>query len=115
MSFWIKLVDKDNNTVQTTPHTEGGTIVLGGNSDCDLNITYNYSNLYRLVNFDPEDLNDKIALTVIPTLERVVKELGTTQFSDYWAPTPGNAGYAMNILLQWAKQHPHSKFVYYGG
>lgn len=24
----------------------------------------------------------------------------------YWRPTAGNAGYALNILLQWALQHP---------
>ncbi|MDE2102426.1 MAG: hypothetical protein KGL39_34590 [Patescibacteria group bacterium] len=25
----------------------------------------------------------------------------------YWKPTPGNAGYALSILLSWAIQHPN--------
>ena len=31
---------------------------------------------------------------------------------DYWAPTPGNAGYALKILLDWAIMNPDG--VFYG-
>ena len=33
-----------------------------------------------------------------------------TRLVDYWAPTPGNAGYALNILLDWARQYPEATF-----
>jgi len=39
-------------------------------------------------------------------LKRVVDKLGVKRFENYWAPTPGNAGYAASILLRWAKQYP---------
>ena len=32
------------------------------------------------------------------------------RFTDYWAPTPGNAGKALNTLLQWAELFPHGVF-----
>lgn len=32
---------------------------------------------------------------------------------DYWAPTPGNAGYALNILLQWAMEYPNGYWELY--
>lgn len=28
----------------------------------------------------------------------------------YWKSTPGNAGYMLNILLSWAKQHPNARW-----
>ena len=32
---------------------------------------------------------------------------------DYWAPTPGNAGDALNILLEWAREFPKGVFTIY--
>ena len=43
-------------------------------------------------------------------IDEAVKKLGTTQDSDYWKPTPGNAGHALNILLTWAVDNPDAIF-----
>lgn len=95
--------------VQVERHQEGGTYVLGGTTAAKLNITYNYSwFFYRFL--DEEDgirwLYGKQAKDTVERLESAIKELGAVKYSDYWAPTPGNAGYALSILLKWAKQHP---------
>ena len=105
MSYWIYL-EKDGKTVEVDNHSEGGTYVLGGTTEADMSVTYNYSMVTIPVGFRFSGLHDVSAADSIPTLERVVKELGTEQDDDYWAPTPGNAGYAANILLKWARQHP---------
>jgi len=138
---------------------EGGTQIMGGTNECDLNITYNYSRLYHLV-FPVEHVQDsdgvlrvestglkwlygKTGETAIPILEKAVERLGTNQYErtvdncnkcgftcgvgdglsdpwaecnrrrDYWAPTPGNAGYALNILLEWAREFPKGVFTIY--
>ncbi len=88
---------------------EGGTQVVGGTTEARLNITYNYSEAYRLVMPSGslhETIEGKTGGETIKMLEAAVGELGTMQFRDYWAPTPGNAGYALNILLGWARQYP---------
>lgn len=87
-------------------HTEGGTIALGGSTEAILNVTYNYSEVTKLVNFKFADLDGLKASETIPTLMRVVEVLGDRPNRDYWAPTPGNAGHAATVLLKWAKQYP---------
>jgi len=122
---------------------EGGTQVMGGTHECDLNITGNYSRLYHLA-LDKEDglswLYGKRAKDTIERLEKAVELLSTDQYvrtvdncnkcgfrtgvgkgladpysdenrrGDYWAPTPGNAGYALNILLGWAREFPEGEW-----
>lgn len=100
MSYWISLSD-ENGICEVENHTEGGTIVVGGTTDADLNVTYNYSRFFSF-----RDLHGKTAEETIPTLEKAVEELGTERDENYWASTPGNAGYTCSILLAWAKQHP---------
>lgn len=90
--------------------SEGGTQVLGGSTEAELNITYNYSEVYNLLGFNISQLNGQKAGDWIPELDALVSRLGTKQFTDYWAPTPGNAGYALSILLEWAKQYPDAIF-----
>ena len=57
-----------------------------------------------------EALDGKLASTVVEALEHAVRYLGTARSGDYWAATQGNAGYALSILLGWAKQHPEAIF-----
>lgn len=109
MSHDIRLVSRTLGgevTCKVVPHEEGGTYAMGGTADADLNVTYNYSQVYAILDFHPSELNDKRAGDCIPRLEEIVAKLGTRQYSDYWAPTPGNAGHAMNVVLGWCKQNP---------
>lgn len=93
-------------------HTEGGTYVMGGSPRACLNVTYNYGARYR-EHLPPADsnilvtmLDGKTAAETIPLLERLVAALGTERDRDYWQPTAGNAGYALSILLAWARLYP---------
>ena len=110
MSYDIKLVDPETRESVGAPHhSEGGTYAIDGVSVAELNITYNYGECYRLCNFSLRDLYSKKAKDTISELERVISCLGVKQYTrDYWAPTPGNAGYACSILLAWARQHPEA-------
>ncbi len=112
MSWDIYLIDGDDTTVGVDRHEEGGTYAMGGTHEANLNVTYNYSQVTRLVDFHfKKDLDGMVAGDTIKELERVVAKLGTTQSNDYWAPTPGNAGHAVNTLLGWARQHPTAKWA----
>lgn len=102
MSYWVNLTDKDTGDLVPVPtFQEGGTLVVGGSGSADLNVTYNYCK-----RFDFKSLGGKTAEVTIPVLTAAVMELGVVRDPDYWAPTPGNAGHACNILLGWAHLHP---------
>ena len=112
MSFDVTL-QKDGNPVQIPNHSEGGTHVFGGTTDAELNVTYNYSGHYFRELHDEKGLrwlNGKKAVDCTRKLEKTVEALGVERDSDYWADTPGNAGYALSILLDWARQHPEAVF-----
>ena len=105
MSWDISLCD-ENGCVEVERFTEGGTYAIGGSTDADLNVTYNYGK-----HFDFRDeLHGKKAADVIPLLEAKVAELGTERDRDYWNPTPGNVGYTLALLLRWAQQYPDAVF-----
>lgn len=112
MSYDISLV-KNKKSVTVELHREGGTYCLSGIDRAELNITYNYSWFFHRF-LDAEDgirwLYGKKAKDCIKLLEKAVEDLGTDRFDDYWAPTPGNAGYALSILLGWAKENPDAVF-----
>lgn len=110
MSYDVDLV-RNGSIVEVEHHeAEGGTYVLGGTTEASLNITYNYYSAYKIADTDypglAEKLDGKRAEETMPWLEAMVEKLGTERYRDYWASTPGNAGYALSILLRWAKQHP---------
>jgi hypothetical protein len=107
MSYWIYL-EQDGKTVQVDGHEEGGTYALGGTTDAELNVTYNYSRVYHPHDFSLKDLSDKTGGETSARLAELVSELGTDQSEDYWEPSDGNAGHALNVLLSWAKQHPRA-------
>ena len=112
MSWDIELVCPEcGRPVIVDRHAEGGTYAIGGIKEADLNITYNYSkHYYRCLNSENglRFLNGKQAKDTIKDLESAVKLLGTKNDSDYWEATAGNAGYALSILLKWAKQYPNA-------
>ena len=112
MSYWVNLAD-ENGTVAIPPHKEGGTYLVGGTSLADLSVTWNYSWFYYRF-LDKEDglrwLDGKSGKCCIGRLEQAIDILGTGRYKDYWAPTAGNAGHALSILLSWAKQYPDAVF-----
>ncbi len=110
MSYDISLV-KDGKTVTVESHEEGGTYALGGSDGANLNVTYNYCRHFY-EHLDKKKgirwLYGKKARDTIKRLEKSVKELGVEKDDNYWKSTSGNAGYALSILLKWAKQHPEA-------
>lgn len=105
----------DDGPAAVDNHEEGGTYALGGTTDAVLNITYNYAKFYYN-HLDKEQgirwLYGKSGQETIDRLEQATELLGTVRNNDYWGATPGNAGYALSILLIWAKQHPGA--IWYG-
>lgn len=126
MSWDISLQDENGNIPDVELFCEGGTQPVGGSTKAELNVTYNYSDVIHVANI-PTDLplewtggrgrfyinalDGQKAKYTIATLEAAVNILGVNKYTDYWAPTPGNAGYALNILLGWAKQYPDHVWV----
>lgn len=158
MSYDIEL-RKDGELVRIPRHEEGGIYILGGTTEAQLNITYNYSPCYYK-HLDGEQgirwLYGKTGVETIARLEATVATLGTERNTEpfwglvwerpsavgdetwqrwlkirdwdehtvdfkvalaagairdggaYWKPTEGNAGYALNILLGWARMHPEA-------
>lgn len=113
MSWWIYLNDSNGQPVQIEKFSEGGTYAVGGISEATLNITYNYSRIFQEY-LHPEGLrwlNEKKASEVLPALVNAVDQLGIQRDNDYWKATKGNAGLALSILAQWAKDNPDAMFL----
>ena len=114
MSYDIYLVDKEDKTCIVERHKEGGTYVANGTEEAHLNVTYNYGEGFHKA-LDERNgirwLYDKSGAECIERLTGAVKVLGTTRSDNYWEKTPGNAGYALSILLKWAEMHPTARFT----
>lgn len=110
MSYDV-ILEENGEIVNVDRHSEGGIICVGGSTTADLNITYNYVYFFRK-SLSPRKgirwLYGKKAKDTVKRLEKAVRELGTKRDPDYWKATPGNAGYALSVLLRWAKQHPEA-------
>lgn len=117
MSWWISL-NRHGEAVKVEAFEDGGTYMLGGSTEADLNVTYNYSRLFYLSLHDEiaegvrfaDWLTGKTGREAIPALQKAVARLGTDRDKNYWAPTPGNAGAALATLLRWAEAHPDAVF-----
>ena len=116
MGWDISLV-KDGKVVTVSPHRLGSNTLAEVNNgvlnpidgnEASCCITYNYAECYSIVNFSLKSINKKKAKDTIEDMSQVVKKLGTKKYRDYWAPTMGNSGYALQILLSWAKEHPEA-------
>ena len=108
MSWWVSITDPETDQYMVVkPFSEGGTYDMGGSSDADLNITYNYSPHYYRV-LDLEDglrgLNGKDAAFALPVLRKGIESLEEDVADDYWAPTEGNARRALVTLAEWCQQ-----------
>ena len=99
---------------------EGGTQVMGGTSDFELNVTYNYSPYYYKY-LDLDDglswLYGKKARFTQHRLKHAIREIGDLcgggGYKDYWAPTPDNAIKPLKILLGWAEENPEGEWQVY--
>jgi hypothetical protein len=113
MSFWVSLTGEDGNIIDVSSFEEGGTYQVGGCNRADLNITYNYSPYYYEV-LDTDNglrwLDGKEASECIDRLQKSVDVLGVEHSDNYWDSTKGNAGYALSILLGWARKNPQAVF-----
>lgn len=105
MSFDIRLEDEHGIAVMVPPHEEGALVVVGGNFEADIQVTYNYSKHFKF-----KDLHGMKAADTIEKLRQAVSFLGTTRHENYWEPTPGNAGHCCAVLLRWAEAHPEAKW-----
>jgi len=114
MSYSIEMRNEDGSKCQVPNHTEGGNIVAGGTTDADMSVTYNYSWFYyKYLDKDKglRWLYGKTGHEATHRLSEAVQELGTNRYmKDYWADTPGNAGWALNVLLDWAIVNPDGFF-----
>jgi hypothetical protein len=113
MSYDISLTNDEGVPLPVENHTEGATFAMGGIEYATTNITYNYSWFYRQFIDKKEGiswLDGKTGKGCLERLKRAIAALGTDRYDDYWAPTPGNAGHALSILVTWAEQHPDGIF-----
>lgn len=111
MSYDISLEHNGVVTKSKNIIAEGGTQIVGGTNKCELNITYNYSKIYSKFNFSLKDLNGNSGKDTKDILFNLISTLGINRDDDYWKPTNGNAGYALNILMGWAKEFPEAIWI----
>lgn len=122
MSYDIQLVDpvnKETLILDSLHQIKGGTYALGGTSECSLNVTYNYGEIFSRVLPEvarPEfsggyergirALYGMTGADSIPVLESAISQLGDDTDPDYWKATEGNAKRALCGLLALAKLRP---------
>lgn len=109
MSWWVSVNDPETGEpISVESFEEGGTQVMGGSTEADLNITYNYSPHYYRVLTGSNDglrgLDGWTAARALPVLVAGVAELSEDIDDDYWAATEGNARRALDILRGWCEQ-----------
>lgn len=106
MSYDVALENADGSLcVMPEPVAKGGTYALGDTFECDFNITYNYAEVFGSL---VRDLHGKSAGDTEAGLQAFVDAWPHAKpyRENYWAPTPGNAKAAIEVLLTFAKQHP---------
>lgn len=111
MSYDINLCDPVTHDVLELdePHDmRGGNYCVGGNTECWLNITYNYAPIFR------RELGEKGIRTIygmtgaesIPVLEAAASRLADDATGNYWDATEGNAKRALLQLVALATLRP---------
>ena len=114
MSHDIRMVNSmtERTVLQVEKFEEGGTHVLGGSTDADLNYTYNYGEVWEFIGWRPDDLQGLRGDVCTPKLRELVRRYADVKpyQRDYWAPTLGNGMLVVRRLLAWAEQHPDGYF-----
>lgn len=111
MSYDIFLKDPVTGSrlqLQEPHHMRGGTYAIGGTTDAELNVTYNYAKHFGgLGDRGIRSLYGSSGADSIPLMESVIAQLGDDVSDDYWEATEGNAKRALMQLVALAKMLPH--------
>lgn len=121
MGWGIQLM-QGGEVVEVAAHTLGSNVVVGGNPEASMTVTFNYSPRYfgsgvqtpepwehhgeLREDFSPWWLHGRSGRETAPVLFAVVQALGTERSDNYWEATPGNAGFVVAEMLRWALDHP---------
>ena len=105
MSYSIEILDHVTRETREfeTPQdlSTGSTQEVGGATTASFGITYNYSPYYYELWYDGlPGFNGKKLSEVRPVLVEAIGTLGTERDRNYWAATEGNAGAALQDLLE---------------
>ena len=106
MSWDVKLNNDEGITLSINEFfQEGGTQQIGGTNFCELNITYNYAQVFGSL---VKELHGCKAKDTLQDLKKFVNKWSHAHpyERDYWAPTPGNAKRAIERLIVFAEAHP---------
>ena len=118
MSWDFNLCDPVTKKVLETEQKheiKGGTYCVGGTTEMNLNVTFNYSDIInekmkKLRIGDKHEyvyyLNGKTGAETIEPLKKIIASLKDDVDEDYWKPTEGNAKRALCGLLAFAQMRP---------
>lgn len=126
MGYSVYLEYDDGDIAIVPTHTEGDNTAYAVNEygteetgidRAMIDITSNYRRYYEAY-LDEKNgigwLDNRRASECIERLENAVSVLGDSPDDDHWDDTPGNAGYALSILMSWARLHPDARFTVHG-
>lgn len=114
MGYTVFLKGENGETLQldTMLAEQGAEACPQTMFDCELHVSTNHKpyfvetlgheGLFELYGKKAGDCVDKLAVAVLL--------LGSEAGKDYWERTPNNAGFFLNVLLNWAKEKPEGTF-----
>ena len=116
MSHDIQLNDPntDQCLILDEPHLmRGGNYQIGGEQYAYLNVTYNYTDIFRRVigGKGITTIYGKSGAESVPILESAIALLGDDVNPDYWKATEGNVKRALIHLLALAQMRPDGVWV----
>ena len=114
MSFDVSVIDHTTDEPRKFPvthHKKGGTYRLGGSYLAELNVAYNYSHFYiEALGHSFRELDGQRVRDSMLKMRQAVSKLGTKKHDNYWKATRGNAGAALNDLVEICENcHPEDK------
>lgn len=111
MSWDVTMRDENGKVLPCERFEDGGTYAMGGATECDLNVTYNYNTIIReFCGIEFGDFSGKTGAEVEPILNNAVARMAIVPDEDYWKPTEGNVRAALCRLLAWSRAYPDGKF-----
>jgi len=106
MSYDVCLVDSNGDILPFSElFQEGGIQAIGGVSECELNITYNYCKVFGSLVRDIHGLTAEVTMAELKEFVALHPDAKPDP-KDYWAPTTGNAKVAIERLITFAEEHP---------